>query len=249
MSITLLLFFAEITVLSGQGEILYHNILLDSATLPWYSSNGIYWLLGLLLLGGFFFAYLRQTRNTIPQKQLLKDKEEALRNLKAAQLEQEKLQQQYRLLEGTLEGVKKQLRSKTIALAKKTKKSDEKGRMLRVLKEEVDEITKHNDSVKFMWREVSRILGQYQEAEENNFSVLIEELHQDFLTRLSKDYPDLTTYDLRLCVYLKSGLSTREMAEMMSVLPSSVNVSRSRLRKKLNLSPKEDLYKFLKKLA
>jgi DNA-binding NarL/FixJ family response regulator len=52
-------------------------------------------------------------------------------------------------------------------------------------------------------------------------------------------------YDLRLCTYIKTGLSTREIAEMMHVLPSSINVSRSRLRKKLKLNAKEDLYTFL----
>jgi hypothetical protein len=35
------------------------------------------------------------------------------------------------------------------------------------------------------------------------------------------------------------------MADIFQVLPSSINVSRSRLRKKLNLSPDEDLYEFL----
>lgn len=159
------------------------------------------------------------------------------------------LQKKYQMLEDGLAEVKKQLRSKTIALVKKTKENEEKGRTLQTLKEAVDEITKQNASTKFQWREVSRILGEYQEAEDNNFSVLIEELHQDFLARLNERFPNLTTYDQRLCVYLKSGLTTREMAELINVLPSSVNVSRSRLRKKLNLAPKEDLYRFLKSIG
>ncbi|MEM9260926.1 MAG: LuxR C-terminal-related transcriptional regulator, partial [Bacteroidota bacterium] len=80
---------------------------------------------------------------------------------------------------------------------------------------------------------------------DDSFSIQMEELHQNFLTNLNARYPELTTYDLRLCAYLKSGLSTREIADLLNVLPSSVNVSRSRLRKKLQLGSKDDLYKFL----
>lgn len=226
-----------------KGVILLNNTMLSSATYPWYRNYWTYVAFGLLLLGFLYLGHLwREDKQN-------KKKEEALQRQRTATEGQKVLQAKYSMLEKGLEDVKKQLRSKTIALVKKTKENDEKGRILQVLKEEVDEITQLNASTKFQWREVSRILGEYQEAEDNNFSVLIEELHQDFLTTLNKRYPKLTTYDQRLCVYLKSGLTTREMAEMMNVLPSSVNVSRSRLRKKLDLAPKEDLYKFLKKIS
>jgi DNA-binding CsgD family transcriptional regulator len=93
---------------------------------------------------------------------------------------------------------------------------------------------------------LSRLLNASLEtANDDTFEIQMEELHQDFLAKLQARYPDLTTYDLRLSAYLKSGLSTREIAGIMNVLSSSVNVSRSRLRKKLLLDPKEDLYKFL----
>jgi DNA-binding NarL/FixJ family response regulator len=226
-----------------KGLILLNNTILSSATYPWYRNYWAYLAFGLLIFGFLYLSHLwREDKRN-------RKKENALQQQRAATENNDVLQAKYSLLEKGLEDVKKQLRSKTIALVKKTKENDEKGRILQVLKEEVDEITKQNASTKFQWREVSRILGDYQEAQDNNFSVLIEELHQEFLAKLNKEHPNLTTYDQRLCVYLKSGLSTREMAEMMNVLPSSVNVSRSRLRKKLNLAPKEDLYKFLKKIS
>ncbi|TVR75849.1 MAG: hypothetical protein EA412_14750, partial [Chitinophagaceae bacterium] len=45
--------------------------------------------------------------------------------------------------------------------------------------------------------------------------------------------------------YLKIGLNTKEIAEILNIQPSSFYISRSRLRKKLNLKPEEDLYSFL----
>lgn len=73
----------------------------------------------------------------------------------------------------------------------------------------------------------------------------MDELHQEFFKAMKKRFPNLSIYDLRLCAYLKIGLNSKEMADIFQVLPSSINVSRSRLRKKLNLSPDEDLYEFL----
>jgi DNA-binding NarL/FixJ family response regulator len=247
-ALTISAIFLGLTSLLGQDAphksvVLLGNTILSSVTHPWYRSYWAYLAFGLLVFAFLYLIHLWRDGKLKLQK---KKEEEALQHQRAATEEQESLQAQYSILEDGLAEVKKQLRSKTIALVKKTKENDEKGRILQTLKEEVDEITKKNDSTKFQWREVSRILGAFQEAEDNNFSVLIEELHKDFLTSLNEQYPKLTTYDQRLCVYLKSGLTTREMAEMMNVLPSSVNVSRSRLRKKLSLAPKEDLYRFLK---
>jgi DNA-binding CsgD family transcriptional regulator len=51
-----------------------------------------------------------------------------------------------------------------------------------------------------------------------------------------------------MCAYLKIGLNSKEIADIFQVLPSSINVSRYRLRKKLNLSQEEDLYEFLNSL-
>lgn len=239
MVVFFLVLFPEFSGLMAQGGT-------PGTSPPWYSAYWFYPACGLLALVFMLIGYFWRGRKS--QKQVQREMEETLRRQREAE-EYTGLQTKYQMLEDGLAEVKKQLRSKTIALVKKTKENEEKGRILQTLKEEVDEITKQNTSTKFQWREVSRVLGEYQEAEDNNFSVLIEELHQDFLAKLNERFPSLTTYDQRLCVYLKSGLTTREMAELMNVLPSSVNVSRSRLRKKLQLPPKEDLYRFLKGIA
>ncbi len=75
----------------------------------------------------------------------------------------------------------------------------------------------------------------------------MEELQQEFFKSMKAKIPHLSIYDLRLCAYLRIGLTSREMADILQVLPSSINVSRSRLRKKPWLSP-EDLFEFLNNL-
>lgn len=58
-----------------------------------------------------------------------------------------------------------------------------------------------------------------------------------FQERLKKQYPKLTSNDLRLCTYLKAHLSTKEIATLMNVSPDSTKKAKHRLRKKLNMQP------------
>ena len=51
----------------------------------------------------------------------------------------------------------------------------------------------------------------------------------------------LSQTDLRLCVYIKLNLSTKEIAELMNIQPSSVEMARYRMRKKMDLDPSVDL--------
>lgn len=46
-------------------------------------------------------------------------------------------------------------------------------------------------------------------------------------------YPELTSYDIRLCTYLKAHLSTKEIATLLNITPDSVKKAKHRLRKKL----------------
>ena len=69
---------------------------------------------------------------------------------------------------------------------------------------------------------------------------LTTELHKSSLSfqeKLKKEYPNLTAYDLRLCIYLKAGLSTKEIATILNITPDSVKKAKHRLRKKLGLNP------------
>jgi len=75
------------------------------------------------------------------------------------------------------------------------------------------------------------------------------DVHPDFFKILVENYPDLTTDELKLCAYLKIQLSSKEIARLINVSVSAVNKRRNRMRKKLNISPKIDLYEFLLKLS
>ncbi|GAB5526531.1 MAG: hypothetical protein Roseis2KO_44030 [Roseivirga sp.] len=65
----------------------------------------------------------------------------------------------------------------------------------------------------------------------------LEQSNKHFQQQLKSRFPRLTSYDLRLCTYLKSNLSTKEIATLLNITPDSVKKAKHRLRKKINADP------------
>ena len=50
-----------------------------------------------------------------------------------------------------------------------------------------------------------------------------------------KSFPELSVSDLRLCTFLRMGMNTKDIAAITKLSQGSIEVARSRLRKKLNI--------------
>lgn len=70
-------------------------------------------------------------------------------------------------------------------------------------------------------------------------------IHPDFFDNLERQYPRLTQNDLRHCAYIRMRLTTKEIARLLGINPTSVQISRVRLKKKMNLPKEVDLIKFI----
>ena len=80
------------------------------------------------------------------------------------------------------------------------------------------------------------------------FHTNVETLQSDFLFRIKEKYPHLTNKDVQLAVQVKLKLSSKEIANINNISLNSVEISRHRLRKKLNLDKKENLVSFLESI-
>jgi DNA-binding CsgD family transcriptional regulator len=81
------------------------------------------------------------------------------------------------------------------------------------------------------------------------FAVHFDSVHTNYLKRLKEHFPDLSTTELKLAAYLKLNLTSKEIAQLMNISIRGVETSRYRLRKKLALDNKINLYDFLGKVA
>lgn len=76
----------------------------------------------------------------------------------------------------------------------------------------------------------------------------VNEINSQFLWRLQEKYPELTQNEKELCLLIKLKLSSKEIATMKNITSESVNVLRSRLRKKMNLESRDDLHEVLENI-
>lgn len=80
------------------------------------------------------------------------------------------------------------------------------------------------------------------------FHTNVEALQSDFLFKIKEKYPNLTNKEIQLSVQVKLKLSSKEIANLNNISLNSVEISRHRLRKKLNLNKKDNLVEFLQNI-
>ncbi len=83
----------------------------------------------------------------------------------------------------------------------------------------------------------------------DDFRQCFERVHPDFYRIVKERYPTLTPKEERLCALLYLGLSTKEIASLTWREIRSVESSRNRLRKKLQLELNDDLCAHLKAIV
>lgn len=212
---------------------------------PWYWSWYAF-AAYLLILASLVFSLITWQRISLKkQKKTLLQKQQASLRQQAEKYRNEiMLLEQERLLAEN-EQMKQQLKNKTIELASKARDDEEKNRLLLSLKEKCESAQENQSLSRMRWAEIQRLLDSYLNVEDKTFEIQMDELHQEFFRKLKERFPTLSNNDLRLCAYLKIGLNSKEIADILNILPSSAFISRSRLRKKLNLKADEDLHDYL----
>lgn len=100
-----------------------------------------------------------------------------------------------------------------------------------------------------MWNEINRFVQNNirKDEEWEKFKIHFDKVHPEFFIKLKEACPELTENELHLCTYMRIGVRTKEIAEMLSVTPASVTTSRYRIKKKLQLG-EESLDDYLRKL-
>lgn len=72
------------------------------------------------------------------------------------------------------------------------------------------------------------------------FELRFTQVHSDFYDRLQQSFPDLTPNEKKLCAFLRLNMTTKDIAAITHQSVHSINVARTRLRKKMNLANSEE---------
>jgi DNA-binding CsgD family transcriptional regulator len=68
------------------------------------------------------------------------------------------------------------------------------------------------------------------------FEFRFQQVHEQFYKKLNEKFPDLSPSERRLCAFLKLNMTTKEISAITHQNAKSIDVARTRLRKKLNLT-------------
>lgn len=147
------------------------------------------------------------------------------------------LQNKQHLLE--IESMHRELSSNTMLIAQKNAKLKELYSKI----ENTETIDKVSDELKVDIK--SQLIS---DDDWQYFIIKFEKIYPHFFTNLKKQFSSLSETELRLCAYIRIGMSAKEIAKILSVQPETVNTSRYRIRKKMKLSSGDSLEVLLRSI-
>ncbi len=160
--------------------------------------------------------------------------------MKRNRIEREKEEE---ILRKEIEYKKKELATQTLHLV-------QKNTFIQELKENLERIKNSPELFKIEYRRIVMLLHRENASDKDweVFKSYFSEVHDNFDKKLMAINPDITEKELRMASFIKMKLSTKEIASMLNVLPDSVQKSKYRLKKKLNIGQDTDLYQHLNAL-
>ena len=121
---------------------------------------------------------------------------------------------------------------------------------LKELKRDIENNIKEDVSTikKELKRTITRIdYNLDHEDDWENLKKHFNSVHIGYVDKLIKMHPSLTDIELRHCIFIKLHMQTKEIANILHIDPRSVQASRYRLKKKMNLDENTDLKEYLLK--
>ena len=223
----------------NESEIVSYAFKINPA---WYNTILAYLLYFILFIAGIFY-YSKWQRNKF-KKQQIKFEEEQKQLKYIHQLELQKNEKE--IIELQNEKLINEVIYKNKELADASMHLVERGDALVKVKDELQQLYKKTGGN----HDVKKAIQLVSDIEKNNsnweqFSTHFDEVNNGFLNKLKLKFPSLTNTDLKVCAYLQLKLSTKEIAQLMNISIRGVEISRYRLRKKLQLTTEQSLNNFL----
>ncbi len=216
---------------------------------PFYRNRwafAAYIMAGFFMLGTFFYQVdkrFKREKNQIilAQEQKLNQKETEAR-LATEMSEQEINRLRNEKQQSEIDHMNRELTSSTIHLINKNEVlSSVKQELQSMLKD--GELNGHSDELKKIIRNIEQNITS--DAHWNQFELHFNHVHGDFTKRLQEQYPDMTPQEIKLSTYLRLNLTTKEIAQLLSISVRGVEISRYRLRKRLGLDRSDNLTDFI----
>ena len=216
---------------------------------PWYKSIWAYLFYFLIFCIAVF--YLHKWQENKFENQKMKNEEEQKKQRYLHQLELEKTENELVILRN--EKLNTEIDFKNAELATTAMHLVQKGELLSKIKADLSQMAKGLDNEKAVSevKKMIKVLGEDDRMDNDweHFAQHFDKVHSDFITVLKENHPNITPNETKLSAYLHMNLSTKEIAQLMNISVRGIEISRYRLRKKLNLTTEISLYDYLINLS
>lgn len=216
---------------------------------PWYRTIWAYigYIIILIIIVLLINRYIKH------KEKLLEKENQKLMEEQKKTYEQEKNEREKQLVELRNSHLEAELKNKSNELASSTMNLIRKNEILIDIKEELQKIqsaippSKEKENISSKINKVIENINENIEHDDDwmKFEKEFDNIHQNFIKRLSETYKGLTVNDKKLCAYLKMNLVSKDIAPLMNISVRGVEIGRYRLRKKLNLDRETNLTDFL----
>lgn len=213
---------------------------------PWYASQLAYTFY-ILLIGGMIAGVIYRQRRQFEQEkhnlQSLHQHREELHQMEARRSEEAINQLKNEKLEAEINHKSQELASVTMHLVQKNS-------ILSNIQGALSKLQNKLSATPEVEKEIGRIIKMMEhdvrvDDDWEHFSKNFDQVHSDFLKRLSEKHAHLSPNDYRLCAYLRMNLSSKEIASLMNISLRGVEASRYRLRRRLDLDTETNLTEYL----
>jgi len=216
---------------------------------PWYKSMFaivLYLIFAIILIWLIILLFLRKVeKSRLKEKELQKkkflEKEEKLKN-EALIAEKEIIKLRNEKLHYEMIHKDKELANSAINLVQKNKQFNKiKEELLKIQSELKEELVKSR---------IGTIIRKIDKETSNDeswsiFETNFEQVHEDFLKRIKELHPDISPKELKLAAYLRMNMSSKEIATLLNITTRGVEISRYRLRRKLNIDRNQNLIDYI----
>ncbi|MFM8806762.1 MAG: two-component regulator propeller domain-containing protein [Sphingomonadales bacterium] len=212
---------------------------------PWYTSKPALAVYLVLLTLSITAGYKRQQQKFKTQQETFEAEQKKI--LYIHELERNKAENELMTLRN--ENLESEIQYKNSELASSAMHLVKKGELISKIKTELSQLAKRVDNTQAQ-TELKKMIKTLSEDEQidqewDHFAKHFDKVHSDFVIVLKNKHPEISPGELKLCAYLRMNLSSKEIAQLLNISVRGVEISRYRLRKKLNLSSGENLFDYL----
>ena len=216
----------------------------------WYLSEVAFAIYVVIVVTLVLFLLRIQEAKNKKKNKILVQEEKRKQIERINRLELQKLKDEKTMLALEQDKLQLEIKNRNQELAFSTYTNIKKNDLLIKLKNyiyKINNVDKTKDLDPVMRSVIKRIDKDLKESYDwVKFEFHFKKSNPDFFINLNKLHPQLTSNDVRICAFIKLNIPSKQMASLLNINPKSLEMTRYRLRKKLGLANRIDLYSYIK---